>query len=666
MKTLSKITSQLVLIVVLSFFLSNCTASGTPSPAAPQATKTPLPATPTTTPTQVVPTATLTPTPVPISFSEAAEKGLIEEVKRFGIGQIYESEYSPDGSLIVYATSFGVYLFDPSRVVITEFIPASGEVKSVSFSPDGNWIAYGTTQGDVVIWDVKSQEEIVKLREHETAVEHMTFSPDGQFLVSSDESGRLNVFQTSDWTLLRTHELGFVYDMEFLPDGSKIFVSTHRKGVVSLDSKGWGILNQYSIVKILDRNYILSAEGIALSPDGKYMAVAMDRTIAIPIIELSSGVTHMLIPVDPALTDFETANSSRNSTDIYVVAISPDGKYLAFSGKGRTGLVDLEKGGELVKFQGKGGQYKAISFSPEGNRLVMGSVMVDLKKWEFESSIYLSPNLTKGTLVSVNPDDGRKVLKDESLFASGKWELETDTEEGTITLKKRGAKQPLFTSDAHTPMPFSAFGQTAYLAKIRAAAADDDSFFVTGGADKLLKLWTLTENPEPRLLGTLKGGVDEIAISPDARLIAVRDVDGRLYLFQSAGETAPVNLGSFGEADKIVFSPDSTLLAATVNTDHLIVWNLSSETPSIVFEADQSERFDKRPFDIDELVFSPDSKVLVSAGLGAPIDVWRAADGELLKELDNRTYVTRMQFSKDGTILYVDGQTDVRWWGVKQ
>ena len=592
---------------------------------------------------------------------------MIEEIKRFGLGQVFESEYSPDENLIAYGTSFGVYVFDVVKSEMMNFIPSSGEVKSVNFSSDGEWLAYGNTQGEVIVWGVKNNEHIANLSEHETTVDIVIFSPDQQFLISSDESGRLNIFQTSDWSLERTHELRFVYAMEFLPDGSKLLVSVHNKGIVTLDSQGWGILNQYSTVKINGRNHLLTAEGIAISPDGKFMAVAMERVVAIPVIELSSGETYMLIRVDPNQTDFEkdSVPGSSFGANIYAVSISKDGKYLAFTGTDRTGLVDLENEGELTKFIDKGGNISKITFSPKGDRLVFGGVEMDLTNWEFEYPIY-SPSLTNDFLESVNPNDGRKYLKDEALFASRNWELEIDQEKGTIALKETGASEPLFTSDAHTPVPFSAFGQTAYMAKITAAAANDDSFFVTGGAVNLLKLWTITENPEPLLLGTLKNGAEEIAISPDSNLIAVRDVEGGLYVFQSTVESSPLNLGTFNVANKIVFSPDSKLLAATVDNEHIIVWNLSGDTPVVLFESDQSKRFDNRSFTIDELIFSPDGKVLVSGGLGAQIDIWHTADGELLKVLDNRTWITRMQFSEDGTILYIDGQTDVRWWGVKQ
>ena len=649
------VVAALSIVILTGCAQANSQAATEASPDA-QPAFTLVPPTKTPAPTRVPPT----PTPIPVGFSEGAEMGKIEEVRRFGLGSIYESGYSPDGGTIAYASSFGMYLFDPQKKQMRDFIPASGEAQSVSFSSDGEWMAYGTTLGEVVVWGMKDNRQVVVLAEHQAAVNNLVFSPDNQFLVSSDEAGRLNVFQTGDWARLKTHELGFVYDFEFLPDGSKLLVSAHNWGIVSLDSNGWGMLNQIQVVKIENRNYLLTAESIAIFPDGELMAVALEHTPAIPVIEISSGATHSILPVNPS----QAGGSAR--VDIYALDISKDGKYLCFVGQGGTGLVDLENNGKLIQFLNKGGKVNKIAFSPKGNAVSMGAVTMDMRKWNFEYPLHSSSQNEIDLLGSVNPEDGRKNFKDAALFASENWELEINGETGDIALKKRGAGQPLFTANAHTPIPFSAFGQTAYMAKITAAAADDDSFFVTGGADKALKLWTTTANPEPRLLGTLKNGADEIAVSPDAKWVAVRDVGSALYLFQSAGESQPVYLGRFQQADKIAFSPDGKLLAASVNKAHVMVWNVSGEKPVVSFEADQSKRLNEDSFVVNILAFSPDGKVLATGGSEAQINIWRVADGNLLAVLDNRTWVTRMQFSDDGTTLYVDGQTDVRWWGVKQ
>ncbi|GAB4422684.1 MAG: hypothetical protein Kow002_12100 [Anaerolineales bacterium] len=612
------------------------------------------------TPTAIVTTPTVVPTktPIPISFSEGAEQGLIEEIKRFGLGAISESEYSPDGKLIAYGTAFGVYFFDPVKNEVTNYIPSTAEIGGINFSPEGNWIAYGTGLGEIIVWDITDEKEIIKLPEYTAKVNHVIFSPDQQFLIASDQNGRLKVFQTSDWALVRTHELGFIYNKEFLPDGSKLFVSTHRKGVVTLDSRGWGILNQYSLVKIDGRNTQLIAEDIAISPDGKYMAIAMEHVGTIPVIELATGKTHQLISAGPI-------KSNSFSVNLYAVDISSDGKYLVFAGSDRTGLVDLANEGEIIQFLDKGSKPRKIAFSPDNDRILFSYTESDLN-FQYSASIYNAKKMTNDLLVSINPDDGRKYLKEEKLFPSGNWYFTVDSEKGTITLTNKKTNTPLFTVEAHTPMPFSAFGQTAYLAKIVAATSADETFFITGGADKHLKLWQVAENPDPRSLGTLSNRPEELAISSDSKWVAVRDAGGKIYLFRTTEEKTPIMLGTFNQVHKISFAPDSTLLAASVNKKHIIVWNLAGDTPIKAFETDQSERFDKVSFVIEELVFSPDSKVLISGYLGAPINVWSTTDGKLLAVLDNRTWVTQFQFSEDGTILYVNGQTDVRWWGVKQ
>ena len=64
------------------------------------------------------------------------------------------------------------------------------------------------------------------------------------------------------------------------------------------------------------------------------------------------------------------------------------------------------------------------------------------------------------------------------------------------------------------------------------------------------------------------------------------------------------------------------------------------------------------------VLFTPDSKVLVSAIRNQRIDVIHVEDGQLLSTLDFPDRIDDMQFSTDGTRLNIMGSS-VQSWGVR-
>ena len=631
------------------------------------------PTAPQAAPTKEIAAAPPTPTstPVPISFSEGAEKGLVEEIKRFGVGSVYASEYSPDGNMIAFGTSFGVYFFDPAKIKLLDFLPSSSEVKSVAFNFDGEWLAYGTDYGEIIIWDIKNKEELTKFKEHEISVNTLAFSPDNQYLVSSGEDSKVKVWLTDDWSLQRAHDIEYVNSLIFTPDSSMLFVGTQGR-VVTMDSRGWGILNLYDRADFGEGTVYFSTatsiNAIALSPNGKFLAVGLENAKAVPVLELPSGKTHLLAPIDPHPEEFRTNNTAGFAfgVNVYSVSFSSDGEYLAFAGRDRIGLVDLARGGSLVQFSPETGSN--VRFSPKGDRLVLGWRIKDLTSWGDKNPFFNSSDFKNEVIASANPNDGTYVFEEYNPFPSGDWEIKINQEEGTVSLKESGASQPLYSVIGHTPQPFNFMGlMIGYSAGIVVKAAPDESFFVTGGVDKLVKLWQVAEEPSPLELGKLRDEVKTLDVSGDNSLVAAGDKSGYIMVCPISDEPVSTTVGPLDtEITAMVLSPEGDLLAAGDMGGHIIVWNLAGESPEILFEAEQTRQHESQSANISYLEFSPDGKVLLSGGGSTHINIWRSSDGSLLQTLENLKPVRRMQFSADGAVLYTDGSSFVRWWGVKQ
>ncbi len=93
---------------------------------------------------------------------------------------------------------------------------------AVALSPDEHTLAIGGNDGMIRLRDVKSGTLVTKLRGHNGGVRKLAFSPDGSWMASGDDLGRLNL-----WYMLaqRSHSLRRIYTRDAKPDTAD---RTHR------------------------------------------------------------------------------------------------------------------------------------------------------------------------------------------------------------------------------------------------------------------------------------------------------------------------------------------------------------------------------------------------------------------------------------------------------
>jgi WD40 repeat protein len=85
-------------------------------------------------------------------------------------------DFSPDGTLLVAATTEGVKLFDASTLELVASAELAGE--EITFSPDGQSIAVGTRFGEINILDSASLQPIMTIETVRNDINNLIFSPD--------------------------------------------------------------------------------------------------------------------------------------------------------------------------------------------------------------------------------------------------------------------------------------------------------------------------------------------------------------------------------------------------------------------------------------------------------------------------------------------------------
>lgn len=606
---------------------------------------------------------TALPTPIPVLFSEGALNGEIELLERYGLGTVFESEFSPDNSQIAYANQFGLYLYNTKENAIDLFLP-SAPVHAVNFSPDGKWIAYGGIDGVVKVWDIEQGKEIASLQDSDAPIKQIVFSLDQATLLFRDNDGKLVVYSTGDWSFYKRHALGYIGDMQPLLDGTRLMVSAHNKGILGLDTNGWGLLNQYTTYRVNGVGHWYDSEGIAVTPDNNFVAVGQDHFPFFPILNLKTGQLESVVTIEPG----GKVPSDAKIRSIHALKYIEDGKKLFFISDGGAGLIDVEDDYKVIEFSDSLKSYSPIkiTMSNDEKEAAIGSGVFDLSQWKFTYPFYSAQGFTDETLVSVNPNDGKTLFREEApLFESGNYTLEIDGETGEITLIDNSTGTALFSEIAHTPMPKrNVVGQTFYYALIKTAVMPDESVFITGGADKALKLWHTSSEPNMIPLGSLNSDADQILITPDSSKIFVSDSSGNLYMVDQTGTKKPTLLKRFDEIHALLISPDSTRLAVKDKNGVITIYSLKSDLPEEIVRVKPSITYASATKLSNFVLFTPDSKVLVSAVRDQVIDILNVEDGQLLGTIEFPERIYNMQFSEDGTRLNIQGSS-IQVWGTR-
>jgi WD40 repeat protein len=346
----------------------------------------------------------------------------------FGRGGERRGVRSPCTLLVVAMNDGTVRLWDvaanPARETAV-FKAHQGGVASVALTPDGKRLLSGGYDTTVRLWDVAgaAPRQLTRLREPRSAVQSVAFAPDGQTLVSADNLGRL-----WDLTCAAPREKGTFPDpwihVLYTPDSKTVITvprlwdvsgpTPRERGRLSSGGGGTWALAQARHGRLLvaaapgphlwdlsepvpryrggprehDRTYWV--QSVALSGDGRLLAAGKQWGPLQLWRVTESGFQELTIPAAPA----------------DLVALSPDGRTLAFSGDNPdihlwdlAGPLPVEravlKGHSLP---GMSGVVRSIAFAPDGATLATsgcdGRVFVwetatgnKLHEWQFSGAV---------------------------------------------------------------------------------------------------------------------------------------------------------------------------------------------------------------------------------------------------------------------------------------
>jgi WD40 repeat protein/serine/threonine protein kinase len=550
-----------------------------------------------------------------------------------GLPQISTVLFSPDGKLLFAAADDGiVHVWEfPSRRKLECFQTYSGKFvldainrhHAIAISPDGRILAAGGPSKDILLWEIGSHQKLATLTGHTDWVSNVDFAPDGKTLASASFDGtmrlwdmRINSFPQI--SVIRHGRGGFL--AMFTPDG-RTLATTGRDRYVRF----WDVSNLSLPVCLPDP---IEEAGwtwaMAFSPDGKFLAAGENS--ATRFWDLATR------------TVAETL--SGQATMANAVAFSPDGRKFASGGEDTNiSLWDVAQPSHQLTLRGHSKDVYSVAFSRDGNVLVSGARDGTVKLWDVST---IEP---REQIWSFQDFLGQVAFSPDSRYLAGVSEGPTEQ----LKLWDVASKRELRAMDLEpVNSPSLSFSEDGKILAVYRGRAEGQSLLV--------------EIPSFREIAKISS--DTLALSPKGNFAVL--ARGRNVIRRDIQSGAEIILGEIppGDACKSTISPDGRKAAIEINSSALppliTVWGTSRAEEPLVL------RGHLPLYRVVRMAFSPDSKLLASAGWDGLLGLWHAETGKKIALFPAHVgEAWGVAFSPDGRTLASSGDDNmIKFWNL--
>jgi WD40 repeat protein len=337
-------------------------------------------------------------------------------------------------------------------------------------------------------------------------------------------------------------------------------------------------------------------------------------------------------------------------------AISPAGNTAAIGqDDGSVTLLDLRTGSRRPMNRRATGRVLTLTFSPDDKVLATTSDDGSVSIWDVPTAT-LRERLVGHAGAALDP-----------LFSRDGTTLYTGSSDGTVIAWDLGGERRLGRPFRFDPIAAAGQGphEPATNVSTAVAVSPDNRLFATSPAPGHVTLW---RSSDQAILAQLKGPfgyVVSLAFSHDGNLLAVTgNAPGNTVVWNVVSRKtvrvlrSPVTAGAAG----VAFSPDDRLLATSgvgTPTKPALLRVYALPTGRLIGNVVT------RHNTLQDLAFTPDGRLLVSAGLDGKILIWNVARRALQRTIEHHNAILTIRVSPDGrTIATGDLSGNVNFWDV--
>ena len=529
----------------------------------------------------------------------------------FQSNDIYQLEFSPDGKLLA-ATAGNPELYSNDDKILnpdTEgtqtyvWHPETGEAivkfagRNFVFSPDSRLLAgaaFDETLGDtnrvdrcVSIWDVTTGERISHFSAHTDWVDDITFSPCGEFLVSSSRDKSLRVWDVTEGIEKKVYtdsetDWGFPFYSFYSPEGKLLtVVFRHENANIAIDICSVEPREKLQTIEILsgsvgERWFIEQlAIAYALSnkrTDGKTQTFPTLREPHFPWpypkVAWLDNQTLASTRDYPGIELWDVAQKCPQETlmkdeYIHTYTVLPCGRILGTRLLNETKIWDAsnpdEPVAEFTAPKEPSEWVRHAVFAPTGDRIAAGSREGTVYVWNFqnpEEPILLTGHTDYVTSLAFSPD-GKQLVSGARDDTTRLWDVESGEQIATLPLD-----EPRTTMG----IAFSPCGK-----------------IIAGGMDNEIRLWCAEELTTLRVIPQPEDSqrTYALAFSPDGKYLVsgtwwrrgMEKMAIRLWDVETA-ENIHTFWGHTTDVQSLDFSPDGTLLASGADDGTILLWDV--------------------------------------------------------------------------------------------